>query len=307
MCRQFVWTICLALVMPVVINAQELKAHVTINASNVGTPGEKKAFQTLQVALTNLLNNRKWTNETWQNNEKIGCNFLIIIKETPASNVYKASLTVQAARPVYNTSYQCPLVNYLDENVIFKYVEFQPVEFNENRIAGSDPLVSNLTAIMAYYVYVILGLDYDSFALRGGDPFYQKALNIINNAPEGRDISGWKAFDGLRNRYWLMENLTNNRYNLVHDAIYSYYRLGMDYMYENETEARGAVLNALNLLNTLNNDIPNTMIVQFFFQGKSSEFVRLFKKATPEDRQRAREILQKIDISNSNTYKQELK
>lgn len=299
--------IALALMMPVIINAQELRARVTINTGNVGTPGEKKAFQTCQAALTNLLNNRKWTNETIGNNERIVCNFLIIIQEVKASNVYKATLTVQAARPVYNTTYESPLVNFLDESVIFKYVEFQPVEFNDNRIAGSDPLVSNLTAILAYYVYVILGLDYDSFALRGGDPFYQKAMNIINNAPEGRDISGWKAFDGLRNRYWLMENLTNNRYNLVHDAIYSYYRLGMDYMYENETEARTAILNSLNLLNTLNNDIPNTMIVQFFFQGKSAELIRLFKKGTPEEKQRAREILQKIDITNSNTYKQELK
>jgi hypothetical protein len=132
-------------------------------------------------------------------------------------------------------------------------------------------------------------------------------MNIVNNAPEGRDISGWKAFDGLRNRYWLMENLTNNRYNLMHDAIYSYYRLGMDYMYENESEARGAVLNSLSLINTLNNDIPNTMIVPFFFQGKAPEIVRVFKKGTPEDKQKAREILQKIDITNSNMYKQELK
>ncbi len=132
----------------------------------------------------------------------------------------------------------------MDENVMFKYVEYQSIEFNENRVSGSDPIVGNLPAILAYYVYTIIGLDFDSFSLRGGDPWFQKAMNIVNNAPEGRDISGWKAFDGLRNRYWLMENLTNNRYNLMHDAIYSYYRLGMDYMYENETEARSAILNS---------------------------------------------------------------
>jgi hypothetical protein len=230
-----------------------------------------------------------------------------MITEAQAGNTYKAKLTVQAARPVYNTNYECPLINFLDENVMFKYVEYQAIEFNENRVSGSDPIVGNLPAILAYYVYVIIGLDFDSFSLRGGDPWFQKAMNIVNNAPEGRDISGWKAFDGLRNRYWLTENLTNNRYNLMHDAIYSYYRLGMDYMYENETEARSAILNSLSLINTMNNDIPNTMIVAFFFQGKSSELIRIFKKATPEDKQKAREILQKIDISNSNTYKQELK
>jgi hypothetical protein len=307
MCRKIVYTLCLMVMAPVLLSAQELKARITVNTQALGTPADKKAFQTCQAALNNFLNNRKWTKETFQNNEKIVCNFLLMITEAQGGNIYKAKLTVQAARPVYNTNYECPLINFIDENVTFKYVEYQSIEFNENRVSGSDPVIGNLPAILAYYVYVIMGLDFDSFSLRGGDPYFQKAMNIVNNAPEGRDISGWKAFDGLRNRYWLTENLTNNRYNLMHDAIYSYYRLGMDYMYENETEARSAILNSLSLINTMNNDIPNTMIVPFFFQGKATELIRIFKKATPEDKQKAREILQKIDISNSNTYKQELK
>ena len=286
--------------------AQELQARITINANLVNSQTDKKVFQTLQTALTNFLNNRKWTNETFQPNEKIVCNFLINIKEG-SNNIYKAAMVVQAARPVYNSSYETPLINFQDEDLIFKYVEFQPVEFNENRVAGSDPLASNLTATLAYYVYLILGLDFDSFSLRGGDPYFNKVQAIVSNAPEARDITGWKAFDGLRNRYWLMENLTNNRYAQVHDAIYSYYRLGLDYMYENQAQARTAVLNALNALNTLNNEIPNTMIVQFFFQGKANELIRMFKKAPPEQRQRAREILVKIDVSNANSYKQEMK
>jgi hypothetical protein len=307
MCRKIVWILSLMVMVPVCLWAQELKARITINTQALGTPADKKAFQTCQAALNNFLNNRKWTKETFQTNEKIECNFLLTIKEAQGGNLYKATLTVQAARPVYNTNYECPLINWMDENLVFKYVEYQSIEFNENRVSGSDPMVGNLPAVLAYYVYVILGLDFDSFSLRGGDPWFQKAMNIVNNAPEGRDISGWKAFDGLRNRYWLTENLTNNRYNLIHDAFYSYYRLGMDYMYENETEARSAILNSLSLINTLNNDIPSTMIVPFFFQGKSQELIRIFKKATPEDKQKAREILQKIDISNSNTYKQELR
>ena len=289
------------------VAAQELQARITINASRISSQTDKKIFQTLQTSLNTLLNNRKWTNETFQTNEKIVCHFLINISEGLPGNVYRAAMTVQAARPVFNTSYETPLINFLDESFTFKYVEYQPVEFNENRVSGSDPLVSNLTATLAYYVYLILGLDFDSFALRGGDPYFQKAQLIVNNAPENRDIAGWKAFDGLRNRYWLMENLTNNRYTLIHDAIYSYYRLGMDAMYENETEGRNAIMNTLNILNTLNSDIPNTMIMQFFFQGKATEMVRVFKKATPDEKQRAREILMKVDISNANTYKQELK
>jgi hypothetical protein len=273
----------------------------------VSSQTDKKVFSTLQNTITTFLNNRKWTNETFQANEKINCNFLLNILEAQPGNIYKATLTVQAARPVFNTNYETPLINFQDDGVTFRYVEFQPFEFNDNRVSGSDPLVSNLSAVFGYYVYMILGLDFNSFALRGGDPYFQKAQNIVNNAPEGRDITGWKAFDGLRNRYWLVENLVNNRYNTVHDAMYSYYRLGMDNMYENETEGRTAILNTLSLLNSLNNDIGNTMIIPFFLQGKSQELIKVFKKATPDEKQKAREILQKIDIANSNTYKSELK
>jgi hypothetical protein len=286
--------------------AQELVARISVNASRVNSEVDKKVFQTLQSSLQTFLNNRKWTDETFQQNEKIACNFLLNIVEGD-NNVYKATLTVQAARPVFNTSYESPLINFQDESFTFKYIEYQPIEFNENRVSGSDGLVSNLSATFAYYVYLILGLDFDSFGLRGGDPYFQKAQNIVNNAPEGRDITGWRAFDSQRNRYWLTENLTNNRYALVHDALYNYYRLGMDFMYENENGARGAILNALTLLTTINNETSNSMIVPFFFQGKSNELVRLFKKGTPDEKQKAQEMLAKMDISNANLYKQELK
>ncbi|RYG00700.1 MAG: DUF4835 family protein [Chitinophagaceae bacterium] len=289
------------------VSAQELQARVSINAAQVSSQTDKKIFQTLQNSLTTFLNNRKWTKEPYKTNEKIVCNFLIMVKEAVGNNTYTGSIMVQAARPVYNTTYETPLINFQDEAFTFKYVEYQPIEFNENRVSGSDPLASNLTATIAYYAYVILGLDYNSFSLRGGDPYFQKAQQIVNTAPEGRDIAGWKAFDGLRNRYWLMENLTNNRYALVHDAIYSYYRLGLDLLYENESAGRTAILNTLGQFNTLNNDIPNTMIVQFFFQGKSNELIRIFKKAPPEEKVKAQEILAKIDITNSNKYRQELR
>lgn len=307
MCGKIYMLVCLFTVLYLGGRAQELQAKITVNANMVSSQTDKKVFQTLQTALNNFLNNRKWSNEPFQPNEKVVCNFLINIKEALPGNVYRAAMVVQAARPVFNASYEAALINYQDEDIIFKYVEFQPVEFNENRVAGSDPLVSNLTAVLAYYVYMILGLDFDSFSLRGGDAFFRKAQAIVSNAPEGRDITGWKAFDGLRNRYWLMENLTNNRYNTVHDAIYNYYRQGLDFMYENEPQAREAIMKSLGTLHTLNNDIPNTMIVQFFFQGKANELVRMFKKAPPEQRSRAREILVKIDVSNANTYKQEMK
>ena len=289
------------------LSAQEIQARITVNSSRVSSQVDKKVFQTLQTALHNFLNNRKWTTETFQANEKINCNFLININEAADGNIYKASLTVQAARPIYNTSYESPLINFMDDALTFKYVEYQPIEFNENRVSGSDALASNLSATIAFYIYVIMGLDFDSFSPRGGDTYFQKAQNIVNNSPEGRDISGWRAFDGLRNRYWLMENLTNNRYALIHDAFYSYYRLGLDFMYENETAARIAIMTTISLLNTVNNDIPNSMIIPFFFQGKANEIVRVFKKAPPDEKKQAQEMLLRLDITNANLYKQELK
>ena len=285
------------------VQGQELQVKLSVLSNRVSTQVDKKVFQTLQGALTTFLNNRKWSNETYQVQEKIKCNFLLNIDQEMEQNVYKATLTVQAARPIYGTSYESPLINYQDNDVVFRYIEFQPVEFNENRIQGNDPLAANLTAVFAYYVQIILGLDHDSFAPRGGGPFFLKAQNIVNNAPESRDISGWKPFDGIRNRFLLAENLTNNRFSQVHDAIYTYYRGGMDQLIANEETARAGVLSALNFLSTVNRDNPNSMIMQVFFQGKSAELANVFKKANNDTKARARDLLVKLDISNAAIYK----
>lgn len=283
---------------------QEIQARITVNVNKdkIPTTIDRKIFQTLQSGLTNFINSRKWTNDAFQVAEKIQCNFLLSINDVGAPNVYEATLTVQAARPAYSSTYQCPLVNFIDDNVTFRYVEFQPIEFNENRVVGNDPLVSNLTAVFAYWIYIILGFDYDSFSLRGGDNNFLKAQNIVNNAPESGDIFGWKNYDGLRNRYWLTENLHNNRYALFHDAVYSYYRNGMDLLYENEDEGRNGILNCLNYLSTINKESPNSMIMQFFFQGKSTELVRVFSKANKDVKDRALGLLLKLDVTNARIY-----
>jgi len=285
------------------IQAQELQARFSVITSKVSTTTDRKVFQTLQTGLTNFLNNRRWTNDIIQSNEKIQCSFLLTIEQDLGNNVYKGKLTVQSARPIYNTTYDSPIVNFLDDNVVFKYIEFQPIEFNENRVQGNDPMVANITAILAYYVNIIIGLDKDSFSPRGGDAYFQKAWNIVNNAPDSRDISGWKSFESLRNRYWLAENLNSSRYALVHDAFYAYYRTGMDLIFENEEAGRTGILNCLNYLNSVNVENPNSMVMQFFFQGKSNEIVKVFSKASSEIKSRAREILIKVDISHTQEYK----
>ena len=283
--------------------AQEIQARLSIVTSKISTQVDKKIFLTLQTALTNFLNTRKWTPDAFQPSEKIQCNFLLNIDQDLGNNIYKGKLTIQAARPIFNTNYDSPIMNFLDDNIVFRYVEFQPVEFNENRIQGNDPLAANITAILAYYANLIIGLDYNSFSLRGGNAYFQKAWNIVNNAPEGRDITGWKSFEGLRNRYWLAENLNNNRFALIHDALYAYYRTGMDILFDNEDAARTGILNSLNFLNTLNTENPNSMFLQFFFQGKSNELVKVFSKANADQKARARDILSRIDITNASAYK----
>lgn len=287
--------------------AQEISAKVTVLSNRIATQVDKRIFTTLQTQLNNLLNNRKWTEDNFKVNERIECNFILNLDKMVEQNVYTASLIIQAARPVFNSNYQSPLINWQDNDIRFRYVEYQPVEFNENRLNASDPLAVNLPAVLAYYVNIILGVDYDSFSIKGGSPYFKKALFIVNNAPTGNSIYGWSQFDGLRNRYWLAENFMNERYTLMHDAIYQYYRNSLDYFYDDERRAREEMMNVINLLHTYNTSNQNTMVLQFFMQSKSDEIIQIMKKAAPDQMQRAVGMLEKIDVTNAKKYREQLK
>ena len=299
--------ICFFSSITTVVKAQELSARVTVVSNRVSTNVDKKAFQTLQKALNDFVNNRKWSTDTYSANEKIDCGFFLNLESTGDVNVYKASLTIQSARPVFNSSYSSPVINYQDNDVTFKYIEFQQLDFNDSRVSGTDALASNLTAVFAYWINMILGFDYDSFSLKGGNTYFQKAQDIVNNAPEDRSITGWKAFDGTRNRYWLAENLLNSRYSTFHDAMYDYYRLGLDNLYDHEVNGRTQILNALSMLNSLNVDNPNTMIIQFFLQAKSQELISIFSKANTSDKAKALDFLVRLDPSSATKYQDQLK
>jgi hypothetical protein len=302
--------LCCVMMLTVVasLKAQELQAKITINTQQIsGTNVDKSVFTSFQNQLTSFINNRKWTNDVFQAQEKIRCNFILTVSSVDQDNVYSATLAIQAARPVYNASYQTALINYQDNDIQFKYVPFQQLSFNESRVQGTDALTANLTAIFAYYVYMILGFDYDSFSPKGGDAYFARAQNIVNNAPEAKGISGWKPFDGQRNRYWLAENMMNQKYNDIHDIIYSYYRDGLDKMYNNTESARESILESLSSLQDFNQQNPNTMIAQFMVQGKSQEYIGIFKNGDPQSRIEASQILSSIDVSNAGVYKQEMK
>lgn len=291
-----------------IVSAQEIHAVVNVVVPKVSPAVDRKIFQTLENDLTNFVNNRRWTSDVFQPQERIECIFTLRIENLGSdAQLFKGSLAVQAARPVYNSTYQAAIINYSDPDVMFKYRQYQPIEFNESRVQGTDAQIANLPAIFAYYVYLILGFDYDSYAPKGGDQYFRKANNIVNNAPEGTGIAGWRIFDGSRTRYWLTENLTNSRYNEIHDVIYGYYRLALDNMYEKEAEARTAMLETLTTLQNFNKANANTMIIDIFMQGKVGELSGIFKKAPPDQRAKAVEVLSTIDVVNLGKYKDALK
>lgn len=285
------------------LQAQEIRANVTVVANQIQGV-DRKVFTTLQTSLREFLNNRHWTDDAFTPAERIECNFLLNITGVTGENTYKASLTIQATRPVFNSSYVTSLLNTQDNNVAFRYAEFQQLEFSDNRVVGNDPMASNLTAIMAYYVNIVLGLDYDSFSPRGGDAYFKKALNIVNNAPDGKDISGWKAFEGTRNRYWLQDNLLNAKFLNFHDVMYQYHRNGLDVMYEDVNKGRAAIMNCLNLLYAIHQDIPNSMLMQTFYAAKADELQKIFSKAMPQEKMRAAELLAQMDVPNAQKYQQ---
>lgn len=298
----------LMLMLQLRTEAQELNAKVSVITNQVSNKVDKKIFTTLQNQLTSLLNNRKWTEDNYKVNERINCNFILNVShpEGAEANVYNATLIVQAARPVFNSSYTSPIVNWQDDDVRFRYVEFQPVEYNEGRLGSGDALSNNLVAVFAYYANIILGMDYSSFSLKAGDPFFKRANAIVNAFPSSRNISGWSQFDGQRTRYWLTENLLNSRYQAFQDILYNYYRKALDQYYDDSRLGQAELMNVLNQLNQFNTTNPNTMVMQFFLTSKSDEVIGMIKPASPDVRQRAIGILEKVDLTNAQKYREEL-
>ena len=306
MFKNILFTISICIVFASSLHAQELAATITIQSSKVDNQVDTKIFPQLQTQLKDFINQRKWANDAFSNEEKIDCSFYITIESVVSPGVYDAKLSIVSKRPVFNASYSSSVLNMQDAKFTFKYQLSQPIEFNENRIQGADPLESNLTATLAYYIYIILGLDYDSFAPKAGMPYFNKALNIVFNAPEGSGISGWKSYDGQRNRYILIDNLTKSGNDKVHDVIYSYYRDGLDQMTDKPELAKSNILNALINLEQMNEGAVSGMLIPLFMQAKFSEIVGIFNKSDKATRKQLLTTLSSLDIANINKYKEKL-
>ena len=285
------------------LKGQEIASVVSLQTNKVDNQVDPKIFTQLQSQLKDFINQRKWTSDIFTQEEKVDCNFFITIESVVAPGVYNAKLSIVANRPVYRANYTTPLLNMQDANFTFKYQLGQPIEFNENNVARTDALEANLTATLAYYVYIILGLDYDSFSKNGGAPYFSKALNVVYNAPDGSGISGWKSYDGQRNRFVFIDNLTKSGFDKLHEISFNYYRKGVDQLAEKPEQAKVAILNALMSLQELNEDNVNSMAISIFMQGRVTELIGLFSDADRTTKKQLMTTLSAIDITNINKYK----
>jgi hypothetical protein len=286
----------LIICLPALSRAQEFMCQVSVNSPQVeGT--DKKVFQTLQSELYEFVNNRKWTNYVYKTEERIECSMMITITDRPSSDQFKAKVNVILQRPVYKTSYNTNLLNLVDKDFDFTYVEYQPLEFSE------DQYTSNITSLVAYYVYIMLGIDADSFTKDGGTAYFEKARAVVNaaqNAPQ----KGWKAFESQRNRFWLVDNLLNNTYNLFRDGMYSYHRLGLDLMAENMDLGRSGINDCLEDIQRVNREKSGLYVVQLFIDAKRDELINIYSQSSPMDKTKAINILKEIDPANSSKYQQ---
>ncbi|MDR1056329.1 MAG: DUF4835 family protein [Prevotellaceae bacterium] len=279
-------------------NAQELRCNISINTSKIqGT--NKSIFTTLQSSLYEFMNNTKWTGNIYSEEERIECSIFITINEQIGSSRFGGTLQIQAKRPVYATSYQTVTFNFMDDDFIFDYIEFDKLEFEINTFR------SNLTSVMAFYAYVILGIDYDTFSLKGGSEFLSIAQQIVVNT-QGDNYAGWKPYEkaSRRNRYWIVDNMLDNNYSLVRGAYYKYHRLGMDKMSDQVTEGREQIMQALLDIQKVYREKPDPYLfyLKLFFDAKADEIANIFQEATQPEKTRVVQILQEIDNSNSRKY-----
>jgi hypothetical protein len=286
----------LLFILPFATYAQEIISTITINTPKLQT-ADPKLFVNLKSALQEFINNRKWTDDNYKSEEKIELNVIITINKEISQTAFEAQLTIQASRPVYNSAYNSVMIQHLDKDFYFSYGEFEVLDFTEGSFS------SNLTSTIAYYVYVVLGLDYDSFAELGGDKYLNKALDILNAVPRGAS-KGWTMQDGDRNRYWLIENLLNVRMQGFRRGMYQYHLLGLDRLSNEETRADGlaGIEKALTSARDANQAVPASMLIQTFVNTKRDEILNIYSVADLRTRRRIYDIMIKIDGTHAADY-----
>lgn len=273
---------------------QEFRCNVSVSSSRVeGT--YKQVFESMRKDIYEFLNNHKWSDNIYTMDERIECNIFIQITDQIAADEFKGTMQVQLNRPVFNSSYDTPILNIKDNDLQFRYVEFQPLEFNETSNTNA------LTNILAFYADIILGFDYDTYSPLGGSAYFQKARDIVNKSQNARE-KGWRAFEGNYNRFWLVENLTNKAYGPFRELMYRYHRLGLDVMADKPDIGRAEIAEALKNMQRVYRSRPDTYINRIFFDAKSDEIVNIFSRGSTDEKSRVMIILTECDPSNSGKY-----
>ncbi|HEY4650045.1 MAG TPA: DUF4835 family protein [Pontibacter sp.] len=281
--------------------AQELLCDVVVNSEQIQST-DRQLFTEMQNRIEELMNTQRWTNQAYAAEERIKCRLLINLTEMPQIGVFKANVQVVSVRPAYGTGYESTLFSFIDKDWTFEYTNAQLLQYADNNYS------SNLTSMLAFYAYMIIGMDNDSFGRMGGGQAFDKARSVVNLASsQGTNYPGWKAFDSNRNRYWLIDNMQDPQFAQFREGLYKMHRLGLDMMAENPEKARKTVLEVLQEVQRLNKQKPGAAIVRSFFEAKSDELLNMFKAAQPADKQTAYTLLTEADPTNRTKYDQLLK
>ena len=280
--------------------AQELLATVTISVGPKISTTDRNVFRDMKTAFQQFLNSRKWTSDSYQQHEKINCSILVNINDMPSIGVFSASVQIQSARPVYNSNYTSLLLNFADRDWAFEYIESQPLDYNDNTFTN------NLTSMLAFYAYLVIGMDYDSFSELGGTPYFQRAPTVVNNA-QSSNRPGWQSLGNTRNRYWIIENLLNPQLADVRRMIYSYHRLGLDTFEKTPDQSRTVILTGLKNMRKARDINPNAILIISFFDAKSKELANIFSDGQLPIRREAYDLITLMDPSNQATYAKMIK
>lgn len=293
--KRFLIILCLIL-SGIFSFAQELNCIVNVSAPQVeGT--DKRVFETLQNAIFEFVNNRKWTNFNFKVEERIECTILITVTDRLSSDEFTGNINIVLRRPVLNTAYNSILLNYIDKGFQFRYVEFQPLDYSDGTFS------SNLTSVLAFYTYMYLGLYFDSFSPNGGQAFLVKAQDVVTAAQNASE-PGWKAFDGTRNRYWMVENFLNPSNSALRDFYFKYHRLGLDQMYEKSDAGRDNCTQSLDGIKALFDAKPDLFAIQLLTDAKRDEFINIYadQKVPPSEKASVVNIFKEIDPANGSKY-----
>lgn len=274
--------------------SQELNTRVQVTAPKVPNIN-KKNVELIQTTIRSFLNNNKWSNENYLPQERIECNLVVTITAWDGNSAYKAEAQIQTSRPVFGTAYNSTLLNYSDKDFDFSYTEGQPLDFSDQNY------LSNLSSLLSYYAYTIIGLDKDSFSKLGGTPYYLKAQNILNVAQVSGN-TGWKAYDGLRNRYWLNENLLNKGFQELRVFIYNYHANTLDHMQADPAQSVKTMLTFLPDLKQMDKQKLGSIFPNIYFATKADELVNILSLGSFQEKTKAYELLSDIDPANINKY-----